>query len=130
MSLPDHVLSVVPVASQFSGSRALPVTGLVDYEVGGVALHNPSKGLLYQTWRARVLGQDILLGAPNTPEFVVYAGSATITEVSLAFDQNMRPTIAFVECGRAKLLWYDSAIPGETVTELAADVITDRKSTR
>src|SRR5690606_40239316 len=85
MSLPDHVLSVVPVASQFSGSRALPVTGLVDYEVGGVALHNPSKGLLYQTWRARVLGQDILLGAPNTPEFVVYAGSATITEVSLAF---------------------------------------------
>src|SRR5690554_2714595 len=120
MSLPDNVLSTEPIAAQFNGPRALPVTGLLDYEHGGVAIQDPSRGLMYQTWRARVIGQDILLGAPNTPEFVAYAGSASITEVSLAFDQNMRPTIAFVEGGRAKLLWYDSAIPGETVTELAA----------
>lgn len=126
MSLPSDVFSTTPVLGQFTGPRALPVSGLVDYEHGGVAIQDPSRGLMYQTWRARVIGRDIFLSAPNTPEFVAYAGSAIITEVSLAFDQNMRPAIAFVEGGRAKLLWYDSAIPGETVTELAAAVITPR----
>lgn len=126
MSLPDNVCSSAPVAGPYIGPRALPVTGLVDYEHGGVAIQDPSRGLAFQTWRARVIGEGIYLSAPNTSEFLAYQASAEITEVSLAFDQNMRPTIAFVEGGRAKLLWYDSAIPGETVTDLAADVITPR----
>jgi len=124
--MPADTLSTSPVPAVFTGPRAMPVQNLVDFEYGGIGIQDPSRGLMYQVWRCRVIGNSLILDAPNTPAFSIHDGAAPLTEVSLAFDQNMRPTIAFVEGGRAKLLWYDSAIPGETVTELAAGVITPR----
>lgn len=123
--LPDNTQSSRPVPALFSGARALPVTGLVDYEHGGIAIQDPSRGLLYQIWRAQVLGNDVVLDAQNVAPFVLYSG-ANITEISLAFDQNMRPVIAFVEDGRAKMQWYDTAQSAQVVTTLDAAVINPR----
>lgn len=125
--LPGNTLSSIPSPAPFIGARALPVTGLVDYEDGGIAIQDPSKGLMYQIWRARVLGNDLVLDAPSVEPVAIYSGE-DITEVSLAFDQNMRPTVAFVEAGEAKLLWYDSAVPGQVITTLASDVQDPRVS--
>ena len=114
--MPDNVLSTDPVNAAFSGARALPVTRTVDYEDGGLAIQDPSRGSQYQRWRGRLIGNDILLDAPEVEPFAVYSG-AGITEISFTFDQNMRPAIAFVQAGVAKLWWFDSVAAAQVITE-------------
>ena len=121
MALPDNRLSSEPVPGYFLGARAQVFPDYIDYMDGGVAIQDPSLGLDYQTWTAEIVSDviedNIMLSAPTFPATSVYTGD-DITEVSLAFDQNMQVCIAFVEAGVAKLLWYDT-----TVSELVVTVI-------
>lgn len=126
----DQRLSSQPVRASFIGARSLGVTRTIDYEDGGIAIQDPSEGLLYQRWRARLLDAGeptsrVMLSATNLPEFEWFA-RPDLTEISLAFDQNMRPHLAFVQAGVARLFWYDSQIEGMTTTDLGAGVITPR----
>lgn len=123
--LPGNVLSTTPVPARFSGARSLPITKTVDYEDGGIAFNDPSQGLLYQRWRARIVGDDVVFDAPTVAPVVVFTQPG-ITEISISFDQNMRPVIAFVSGGRGYLRWYDTAVGDQVVTPLAEDVITPR----
>lgn len=129
MALPENVLSTTAVPSAFIGARAVVYPGLVDYMDGGVAIQDPSRGLDFQVWAAAVKSnfvEDwIELSAPNTPAFTVYTGIG-ITEVSLSFDQNMQPAIAFVEAGTAKLTWYDTTVAEMVVTEIPGNVSNPR----
>lgn len=124
--IPEERLSTQVVPAPFLGSRGeFPITRTFDYEDGGIALQDPSEGLQFQTWRGYILNDQIILEAPGIPPFTAYTGT-NLTEVSITFDQNMRPTFAFVEDGVAKLRWYDS-VPEETViTTLGADHISPR----
>lgn len=115
-----------PQRARFSGGRGGPVQNAVDYEQGGVALHNTSKGLRYQVWRYQAIRDRIELKPVNGPAIVVYQGTELITEVSGTFDQNMRPCFAFVESGAAKLLWYDPIEREDTLTTLPEGVRTPR----
>lgn len=126
--LPDNELSSSPVPAVFIGGRALPVRDTVDYELGGIALNDPSEGLQYQIWRARIEseGAEIIIDAQNVDPFVLIAG-VNITEVSISFDQNMNPVVAYVEDGTPKLYWYDSTVPGMVTTSFA-DIVTPRVS--
>jgi len=114
--MPDNVLSTVPINAAFSGARALPVTRTVDYEDGGIAIQDPSKGSQYQRWRGRLLGDDIILDAPEVEAFAVFSGP-DITEISFTFDQNMRPAIAYLQAGVSKLWWFDSVAGAQVITE-------------
>tara|TARA_R110001592_G_scaffold98896_1_gene281988 strand:- start:647 stop:1225 length:579 start_codon:yes stop_codon:yes gene_type:complete len=125
MSLPDNALSKSPVPAVFVGARALAVTRTVDYEDGGIAIQDPSRGSQYQRWRGRLLGENIILDAPEVEPFVALSGPG-ITEISFTFDQNMNPAVAFVQDGVAKLWWFDSVPGQQVITELAVDVITPR----
>ena len=128
--MPDNVLSTTPVPARFSGARSGAITKTVDYEDGGIAIQDPSEGLLYQRWRARLFnaGKDdafVMLDAREVPEFV-WLTVPRMTEISFSFDANMQPIVAFVADDQAYLSWYDSALPGYTTTALAADVETPR----
>jgi len=128
--MPDEVLSTTTVKARFFGARAGAVTKTIDYEDGGIAIQEPSEGLLYQRWRARLFnaGKDdafVMLDAREVPEFV-WLTVPRMTEISFSFDANMRPTVASVADGQAYLSWYDSAIPDYITTTLAADVLTPR----
>jgi len=116
VALPDDVLSTTPVNAAFIGARALPVTRTVDYEDGGIAVQDPSRGSQYQRWRGRLLGENIILDAPEVESFVALSGP-DITEISFTFDQNMRPAIAYVQSGVAKLWWFDTVAGEQVVTE-------------
>lgn len=126
--LPDNELSSSPVPAVFLGGRALPVRNVVDYEWGGVALQDSSQGLMVQFWRARIESENtqIIIDAQNIAPFVLITG-VNITEVSLAFDQNMNPAVAYVEDGTPKLYWYDSTVPG-MVTTTFPNIVTPRVS--
>ena len=112
MALPGNALSSIPVISALIAPDNGERTNLLeDFERGGVALNDPTQGLDVRTWRAwSTDGTDIRVaplpgGAPVT---VVISGAVNITELSLSFDQNMGPTLAYVESGDTKLRWFDS----------------------
>ncbi|WP_444922939.1 hypothetical protein ACJJH9_12210 [Microbulbifer sp. DLAB2-AF] len=47
--IPEKRLSSQPVPAPFSGAAALAVRDITDYERGGIALQDPSRGLDFQT---------------------------------------------------------------------------------
>jgi hypothetical protein len=120
--MPDNVLSTTAVVANFTGARSLGVTKTLDFHDGGVAIQDASRGLQYQRWRARLIdagkaSSHVLLDSPNTLAYTLYA-VANITEISIAFDQNMRPALAYVADGESKLWWYDSVESDMVVTDI------------
>lgn len=113
---------VPPVPGNYTNRVKTAGELTVGYEMGGVSIQDPSQGLLVQLWRARViLGQFIYLDAPNTPPFILLT-DVNITEVDLAFDQNMFPFVTYVSNGLIKFYWFDPTVPGfvvSTILELA-----------
>lgn len=125
MALPQNQLSSEPLPGYFLGARAQVFPDYIDYADGGVGIQDPSLGLDYQVWTAEIVEDivedRIVLSAPTHPATTVYTGD-DITEVSLAFDQNMNPVIAFVEAGVAKLYWYDTLVGEQAVTAIPGGV--------
>jgi hypothetical protein len=129
--IPDKKLSSQPIVSEFLHPDELfdYCMQMVDYELGGVALNDPSQGFLVYVWRVRIVGLDIIIDAPDVPEIepvVLLTTTARASSVTLAFDQNMNPALAYVELGVGKFWWYDSNIPGQTTTILGPGVLSPR----
>lgn len=119
MSIPDNLLTDDrPESPLLTPDNLERVDPRRDWERGGVALSDPTQGLNVRDWTCWTDGLSIWV-APypeQAPMVEVLTGSG-ITEVSLAFDQNMGPNVAYVEDGTCKLWWYDSALPGMTTTD-------------
>lgn len=117
--LPDGVLATKPLFAEFLSPDDIDTPLTLDLELGGVDIQDPSQGLRVKTWVAHAEGNSIWLSAEDRPPVEWLARANEITEVSLAFDQNMRPTIAFVEDKVSYLYWYDTNIANFTVTTYA-----------
>jgi len=105
--MPDNVLSDRPAPAQIIGARANPdITARFDQEDGGIALQDPSQGLMYQVWTAEARDGGVWLSAPNFPAQMIRSGN--ITECSIAFDRAMNWVLAFVEDGQSKLSYYSN----------------------
>lgn len=89
---------------------------LIDYESGPIALNDPSEGQFYQAWTLRYFPDsgDMTLEAPNTPRTVQF-NRPNINRISLAFDQNGNPFVAFVENGTDAMYWWYDPVPASTV---------------
>lgn len=88
-----------------------------DWEMGGVAIGDTSQGLLVKLWHCFIDGNGVYVEADGVPKTLLFTAPG-VSDVSLAFDQSMRPVVAYVQAGVANLWWYDPAIPGETATAL------------
>ena len=120
--IPENRLSTTPQVSEFADARALASTNLVNYETGGVNISDSSQGLMVQTWRGQLIGNDITLDVPSNPlitPYIVYSGTS-ITEFSFTFDQLMRPVVAFVQNKSSKLYWYDSSVASYVTVDFGA----------
>lgn len=119
--------SSIPVVEHFYSPDDLETEYLLDYEQGPVALNDPSEGLQYQSWTLRYYTDtgDFVIEAPNTAPTIIH-NVAGVTQLSLAFDQNGNPFIAYVANDVAKYHWFDPAIPGDTDTNLPANSLTPR----
>ena len=108
--IPENRLSSTPVLGPLVNST-VPNNLLVSSEYGGVALYDASQGLQVKPWTLRYdrNTQDVLLSAEGVPTTVLF-NRPDITQVSLAFDRNMFPFVAFVQEGQAKLYFYDDLI--------------------
>ena len=111
MSLPNDQLSTTPRPTQLLSPDSLQSSTGYDYELGGVGLNDPSQGLQVQTWVAYQVGADIIVADEADNETVVTSPGA-VDSLSLAFDQNMQPAIAYEQSGASHLYWFDTTIPG------------------
>lgn len=114
--MPGNVLSTQVVATGFEEKirrRAFPT---IDYEMGGVAIGDGSKGLLVQQWTG-LYKDGFLCAQPSDEEPIpVVAVSAEPDWLAVAFDQSMRPYFAYTIGADTFFYWFDSLIPGFTTT--------------
>ena len=90
---------------------------LKDYERGSLALGDPSSGLTTANWRVYVEGTGIYVTRFNSETAtLVTTAVASPTEVTFAFDSNMRPQVAYVADGQVQFYWYDTAQGAFTTT--------------
>ena len=94
--------------------------------MGGVGLNDPSMGLQYQVWTLDYVGGQVRITAPNQAAPTVLFEAEDITEVSLAFDQNMRPFVAYVQNGEAKFYCWDTATSSVAFTTLPTGSVTPK----
>lgn len=119
--IPEYRLSTTAAPDDFLGARNNPLIGpILDYEDGGIGIQDPSAGLLVQVWTGRVSQNAVLLSAPNTPEFTWLTGES-ISEFSFTFDQNMKPTVSYIDAGIAKLNWFDLVDNVQKTTTFGAE---------
>ncbi len=100
---------------------------LTDVEPGGVAVGDASRGLFGTLWTLTTPdNHQVILSAPGVAPTTLFNLGGFISEISLAFDQNMRPTVAFVHDDRAWLWWFDPVPAQQVFTVLAVDVVNPR----
>ncbi len=82
---------------------------LTDYEMGSLLIRDPTGGLQQAIWKGWLEDQtfkvQLASGGPITDVLTV---TGEVTELSLAFDSNMRPHFAYMEDDQAKLFWYNT----------------------
>lgn len=121
--MPQNVLSDINIPGNYIFPDNIGPDRTIDYEYGGIALNDPSKGLMYQVWTAKLyIDQFTFVGtvtvqAPTVPETVLFI-LPNVTEISLTFDSNMKPFIAFVQGGQARFWWFDTLINTQIFTDL------------
>ena len=94
-------------------------SSLVDYELGGRALNDPTEGLEVHVWTCEYNPDtgDVTVSAPGQPHQTIFT-ELGITSLSLAFDQNMRPFVGFLQNGQARFFWYDTVLGETQITDL------------
>lgn len=100
---------------------------IIDKEMGGVSLQDPSQGLLVREWTVQLENEDVVLYPTDTPSNrTVLVSAADITEISLSFDQNMNWALAYVVGGIAKLNWFDASITQRVTLSFGAEMLSPR----
>ncbi len=111
MGIPAHSLSSSLRPGAFLFPRNLTKRPLVDRHMGGTDIGDANAGLAVKEWVARydVDSGEVTLTSDDVDDFVFLTAEG-ITEISLAFDQAMRPALAYVQEGVAKLRYYDTIL--------------------
>lgn len=136
--LPDpHLNFNAPVSEFLAPDNQIRCDLLRDQEMGALAVNDPTGGLMQAVWEGWLDGQTLRVRPlPDGTITDVLTVAGTVTELSLAFDSNMRPHFAFVEDGDTKLYWYNTGsghnetltLAGATSPRLCLDDKRDRES--
>lgn len=115
--------SAVVTGFSFPVKSTAPEDKLQDWEMAGLALNDPSAGLLYQLWHFTLevdqdtLESKVFAEAPSVPKTLLFEG-LDITEIAGCFDQNMNPFVAYMEGNIPRIYWYDSIAAAQVHTDL------------
>lgn len=129
MSLPENNLSHRPIYGAFLvPEKAEP---LVDFEWGGVDLLDTSQGLQVNIWKCYYRDNWICIENEVVKHQLLKVEN--VKSLSLSFDFNMHPTIAYTTENANKkisafLYWYDTAQAKQITTEYGVDYKTPQVS--
>lgn len=123
--LPSNAPATFPIPGLFlSPDDRVPST-VMDYERGGSGLSDPSNGLDVQDWVCWYENLEVRISPVDGVRTVLFT-RAGINHLSFSFDQNMRPTVAFIEDDTTYLWWYDSTVPGFVFTNFGTGITSPR----
>lgn len=115
--MPENELSSTPVIGQLLVTDPQP-SSLISRQRGGVGYRDSSEGVNVKIWTCTLVNEtDVVIYADDVAPIVLFSGE-DITQLSLAFDQNMNAFVAFVQAGQAKYYWYDSLIEQQIISNL------------
>lgn len=116
-------LSSRSVPAPILGGRAMSISIKEDFEDGPIDISDSSSGLFYQVWNGIASDQGVrLIKYAGNDEGYDVLSQLNITEMSFTFDQNGRPTIAYIQYGIAKIWWYDSTVGGMSTTVIGSGI--------
>lgn len=103
--IPENRFSITPI----SGDLLNPISlnRLIGKCYGPVAIQDPSQGLLVKVWTAYVEDHSVYLLSDTTLPVLLFTRPGDIKNLSVAFDQNGNPSIAFQEGTQCYLYWFD-----------------------
>jgi len=122
----ENRLATTPNPGTFfsAGAEALS-SRVVDFEDGPIHLNDPSEGLLYQTWMSKVVNDQVVLSADNYSETVIFS-APSISDFSIAFNQNGQLNYCYVQEGTTYLYWYDASVSGYVTTNFGSTMRTPK----
>lgn len=123
--LPSNAPSSFPIPGIFLSPDDRVPSSLVDYERGGSDLSDASNGLDVQDWVCWYENLEVRVSPVDGVRTVLFT-RAGINHLSFGFDQNMRPTVAFIEEYTTYLRWYDSTVPGFVFTNFGTGITSPR----
>lgn len=103
--IPEGRFSLTPITGVLTSPLSLD--RLTGYCMGPVAVQDPSQGFLVKVWTVWVDGFSVYISASGVTPVLMFTRASKIHNVSLAFDTNANPCIAFQESGLSYLYWYD-----------------------
>lgn len=124
--IPDNVLSTEIVQAGFLFPRNTPRRPLVDYEYGGIAIQDGTRGLRVKVWKGEYVDNQIILSAEGVEPTAVLT-VAGVEEFQFTFDRNMNVFVTYqLTNGTCRFYWFDSLVANYVTTELASGTITPR----
>ena len=121
--LPNNATSATPQVAPFLYPDRLRVSPLEDWEDGGVGIQDPSQGLSGYRWRCYTTPAGIWLQRDGLPAQLWVVSPGTVKELAFAFDQNMRPVVAYtLTDNTVRLLWFDTLASAYTTTSYGTTI--------
>lgn len=114
-------LSTTPVRSDWVEKQNQRSDPLIDWEMGGAVLNSPLADRYTHNWRLWSDGTTVFINRDDESDTQIVFSGAGITSVSLAFDQVMRPHVAYVEQGVAKFYYWNTLANAFAVMNLGAE---------
>ena len=112
-----YIQPLAPSADFLAPDNVARASLLRDLELGSLLISDPTGGLRQATWEGYLDGQTFKVWIPPSGSVTsVLTVTGTVTELSMAFDSNMRPHFAYVEDGVPKFYWYDTSTNQNTIT--------------
>jgi hypothetical protein len=107
VNFPAPLVNPIPRFSEFE-----------DFELGGIGINDASQGRAVQLWRLvyDIDSGDFILSSATYPPTTQF-NRPDVSYVSLSFDNNMNPFIAFTENGVSKFWWFDTVLGIQTFDE-------------
>lgn len=125
--LPNNAVTATPQVAPFLYPDSRRVSPLEDWEDGGVGIQDPSQGLSGYCWRAFTDPSGIWLQRDGLPAQLWVASPGTVKELAFAFDQNMRPVVAYtLTDATVRLLWFDTLAAAYATTNYGTAIRTPR----
>ena len=116
--LPGNVPSSSNVPGRLLAPDNIGSSLFVDYERGGADIGNASLGLDVLDWQCKYDPStgDVMINPVGELD-AIYLNIPGASEMAFAFDQNMRPVLAYMVGLTGRLRWYDTVAASFVVTE-------------
>lgn len=118
--MPDNVLSTETIQGRFIPPDDIITDELTDYEMGGIAIQDPSQGLMVQPWIGFWKPEDstVYIRPVESPTNIALFVEPNVIEFSFTFDQNMRwVTATRTADKKVKLRWFDATVAAYVISE-------------